>query len=55
VKNYRPAYKGYSSEPENVSFIYRLKLYTLFINGGKGTVLYRQVFVIDAQFNLVSL
>jgi hypothetical protein len=51
----KPAYKEYSSEPENVSFIYRLKLYTLFINVGKGTVLYRQVFAIDAQFNLVSL
>jgi hypothetical protein len=37
---WKPAYKGYSSETENVSFIYRLKLYTLFIIGGKGTVLY---------------
>ena len=25
----KPVYKGHSREPENVSFIYRLKLYSL--------------------------
>jgi len=28
-----PVNKGHSREPENMSFIYRFKLYVLFING----------------------
>jgi hypothetical protein len=47
-------YKGYSSEPENVPFnnrtlpfIYRSKLYALFMNGKNETGLYRQCVVIQ--------
>ena len=29
----KPIYKGHSREPENVPFIYRLKLYALLMNG----------------------
>ena len=29
----KPVYKGHYWEPKNVPFIYRLKLYPLFING----------------------
>jgi hypothetical protein len=29
----KPVYKGHYREPENVAFIYRLKLYALLING----------------------
>jgi hypothetical protein len=36
----KPVYKGHSKEPENVVFIYRLKLYAPFINGENDTVLY---------------
>ena len=35
-------YTGHSREPENVTFIYRLKLYALFINEKNETALYRQ-------------
>jgi hypothetical protein len=38
----KPVYKGHSREPENVVFIYRLKLYALFINEKNETALYRQ-------------
>jgi len=44
----KPVYKGHSMEPVNVafyeqlSFIYRLRLYALFINGKNETALYRQ-------------
>ena len=38
----KSVYKGHSREPENVPFIYRLKLYALFINGKNRTALYRQ-------------
>jgi len=38
----KPVYKGHSREPENVPFIYRLKLNALFINGENETALYRQ-------------
>ena len=43
-----PVYKGHTREPENVAFIscslyiYRLRLYALFINGKNETALYRQ-------------
>ena len=37
-----PTYKGHSRVPENVPFIYRLELYTLFINGENEAALYRQ-------------
>jgi hypothetical protein len=40
----KSVYKGHSREPENVVFIYRLKL--LFINGENETALYRQWFAI---------
>ena len=36
-------YKGHPREPENVPFIHRLKLYTLFVNGGNETDLYRLI------------
>ena len=44
----KPVYKGHSREPENeqLLFIYRLKLYALFINGENEAALYRQWFVI---------
>jgi hypothetical protein len=48
----KPVYKGHSREHETfglyeqLSFIYRLKLYALFINGKNKTALYRQWFVI---------
>jgi hypothetical protein len=32
-----PVCKGHSREPENVAFIYRLKLYALYINGKNET------------------
>jgi hypothetical protein len=35
-------YIGHSSEPEKVPFIYRLKLYALFINGENEAALYKQ-------------
>jgi hypothetical protein len=38
----KPVYKGHSREAENVAFIYRLKLYALFINETNETALYRQ-------------
>ena len=38
----KPVCKDHSRELENVPFIYRLKLYALFINGKDETVLYRQ-------------
>jgi len=38
----KPVYKGHSREPDNVPFIYRLKLYALFINGENEDALYRQ-------------
>ena len=38
----KPVYKGHSREPENVPFLYRLKLYALFINGKNETALYKQ-------------
>jgi len=38
----KTVYKGHSREPENVLFIYRLKLYVLFIIGKNKAVLYRQ-------------
>ena len=34
-------------EPENVTFIHKIKLYALFINGNYKTALYRQLFVIQ--------
>jgi hypothetical protein len=37
----KPVYKGHSREPENMLFIYRLKLYALFINEKNETALYR--------------
>ena len=37
----KPVYNGQSREPENVPFIYRLKLYSLFINGKNEAGLYR--------------
>ena len=42
VVTVKPVYKGHSREPENVPFIYRLKLYGLFINGKNQASLYRQ-------------
>jgi hypothetical protein len=42
----KPVHKGYSRKPENLVFIYRLKLYALFINGKNETAPYRQWFVI---------
>jgi hypothetical protein len=43
----KPVYKGHSREPENalyqqLPFIYRLKLYALFINGENKASLYIQ-------------
>ena len=35
-------YKGHSKDPENVAFIYRLKLYAIFIDRKNETALYRQ-------------
>jgi len=48
----KPVYKGHLREPENVALMssfplnYRLKLYTLFINGKNETALYINGFVI---------
>jgi hypothetical protein len=42
----KPVYKGHSREPKNVPFIYRLKLYALYINEENEAALYRQWFVI---------
>jgi hypothetical protein len=45
---FKPVYKGHSREPkkcalyEHLPFIYRLKLYALFINGGNEAALNRQ-------------
>jgi predicted AlkP superfamily pyrophosphatase or phosphodiesterase len=36
--------EGHSREPKNVPFIYRLKLYALYIYGENETALYRQWF-----------
>jgi hypothetical protein len=46
VYTVKPVYKGHSREPKNVPFIYRLKLYALYIYGENETALYRQWFVI---------
>ena len=46
VYTIKPVYKGHLKEPENVPFIYRLKLYALFMNGENEAALYRQWFVI---------
>jgi hypothetical protein len=46
----KPVYKNHTREPENVSFIYRLKSYALFINGENETAFYRQWFVIQVSF-----
>jgi hypothetical protein len=42
----KPVFKGHSREPEQLPFIYRLRLYALFINGENENALYRQGFVI---------
>ena len=42
----KPLCKGPWREPENVPFIYRLKLYVLFIDGENVAALYRQWFAI---------
>ena len=38
----KPVYKRHCRELKNVPFIYRLKLYVLFINGKNEAALYRQ-------------
>ena len=35
-------YQGHSREPENVPFIYRLKLYSLLINWKNDAAIFRQ-------------
>jgi len=42
VDTVKPVYKGHSREPANVAFIYRLKLYALFISWKNKTALYSQ-------------
>jgi hypothetical protein len=37
VYTVKPVYKGPSREPENVTFIYRFKLYALLTNGKNKT------------------
>jgi hypothetical protein len=38
----KPVYKGHPNKRKNVVFMYKLKLYALFINGKIETALYRQ-------------
>ena len=42
ISIFKPVYKGDLREPENVPFIYRSKLYTMFINEKYEVDLYRQ-------------
>jgi hypothetical protein len=42
----KPVYKGHPNKRKNVVFMYKLKLYALFINGKIETALYRQWFAI---------